>query len=82
MSATDRLIAYHIARLSDKMPDVRLKSIRELVLLEAVEAFDDLEELFRSDPDVDVRKAAQQAGRALFEVKLKREKQAADETDN
>jgi hypothetical protein len=60
------MIAFHLARLKDKNPEVRIKSIQELVLLEAVEAYEALEILFRTDSDVNVRKAAQQAGRALY----------------
>jgi hypothetical protein len=66
MSATERMIAYHLARLKDKNPDVRIKSIEELALLEATDAFPVLEDLFRSDPDSNVRLAAQKAGRVLY----------------
>jgi HEAT repeat protein len=67
MSATERLIAYHMSRLSDKNAQVRLKSIEELVLLGATEAFTTLEQLFRTDPDEEVRKAAQRGGRELYQ---------------
>ncbi len=66
MSAVERMIAYHVARLKDKNPDVRLKSIEELVLLGASSALSTLEELYRTDPDSTVRAAAQRAGRALY----------------
>ncbi len=66
MSSTDRVIAFHLARLQDKDPQVRLRSIQELVLLEATDTLDALEQLYRSDPDPEVRKAAQRAGRMLF----------------
>ena len=72
-SAIDRLKAFHIARLQDKNPQVRIKSIEELQLLEATDVIDTLEELFRSDPDTEVRKAAQNAGRSLFLLKKKQE---------
>jgi len=68
MSATERMIAYHLSRLKDKNPQVRIKSIEELALLEATEAFSTMEEIFRTDPDEEVRKAAQKAGRALFQI--------------
>lgn len=73
MSVTERLIAYHRARLGDKNPQVRMASIQELALLEAVEAYDALETLYRTDPDPLVRKAAQEAGRVLFLKKRERE---------
>lgn len=66
MPVTERLIRYHLSRLKDKNPQVRVQSIQELALLEATEAYDTLEAIYRSDPDPDVRRAAQQAGRVLF----------------
>ncbi len=71
-SAIERVIAFHIARLKDKSPEVRLKSIHELELLEAVEAFDALEELYRSESDPRVKEAARKLGRKLY---LKRQAQ-------
>jgi len=61
-----RLVEYHISRLKDKSPEARIKAIQELVLLEDISALDALQEVFRNDPDEEVRKAAQQAGRELF----------------
>jgi HEAT repeat protein len=69
-----RLIAYHIARLKDKNPQVRLASIEELLLLQATDALSALEELFRTDTDTEVRKAAQEAGKRLFYKKQEEEK--------
>lgn len=66
MSATERLITYHLSRLQDKNPAVRIKSIQELALLKATEALTRLEELYRSDDDPAVRKAAQEAGKTLY----------------
>ena len=70
-----RLIAYHVARLKDKNPQVRLASIEELLLLEATDALSALEELFRTDTDIEVRKAAQEAGKVLFRKKQEQEKE-------
>jgi hypothetical protein len=70
MSAVERMIAFHLERLKDKNPAVRLKSIEELTLLEATGALNVLENLFRSDPDETVRLAAKKAGRTLY-FKLK-----------
>ena len=72
MSVTERLTAYHLARLKDKNPQVRQRSIQELALLEATDAIDALEAMYRTDPDPDVRKAAQDAGRVLFRKKHQR----------
>lgn len=74
MSAIERMIAYHLERLKDKNPEVRLKSIEELVSLEAAQALTVLEEIYRSDPVDDVRKAAQKAGRAIFTKMKEKEK--------
>ncbi len=65
-SAIERVIAFHIARLKDKSAEVRLKSIHELELLEAVEAFGPLEELYRSESDPQVKEAARLLGRKLY----------------
>mgnify|MGYP005835767989 CR=1 FL=1 len=61
-----KLIDYHVSRLHEKQVSVRLDAIRELVLLDAFEALDALEELFQQDENYEVRLAAQQAGRRLF----------------
>ncbi|HML20183.1 MAG TPA: HEAT repeat domain-containing protein [Aggregatilinea sp.] len=66
MSASEKLIAYHMLRLSDKNPSIRIQSIEELALLEATEAYSALETLFRTDPDETVRRTAQKAGRVLY----------------
>ena len=66
MSAIDRVVAFHIARLKDKNPEVRLRAIRELDLLGAVEAYDALETLYQNETDGAVRKAAREVGYRLF----------------
>ena len=66
MSNIKRLVQYHIARLKDKSTDVRLKAIRELEILADAEALDPLKDVYANDDDVDVRKAAQEAGRSIF----------------
>ncbi len=65
-TATERMIAFHIARLKDKNPEVRLKSIRELELLNAVEAFSALEALYHNESDPAVKEAARKLGVKLF----------------
>jgi HEAT repeat protein len=62
----NRLVEYHIARLQDKNPTVRLKSIRELALLGDKAALPALEQVYRSDEDPEVRLAAQEAGKMIF----------------
>jgi hypothetical protein len=78
MSAVDRVIAFHLERLKDKNPAVRLKSIEELTLLEATGALDALENVFRNDPDETVRLAAKKAGRTLY-FKLKEQEDDSGE---
>ena len=62
----NRVVDYHIGRLKDKSPDVRLKSINELKLIGDAAALEPLEQLFHTDSDPEVRKAAQIAGRDIF----------------
>jgi HEAT repeat protein len=62
----ERLIAYHMERLKNKQPAVRLDAINELRLLDDPSALPALEYVFRHDMDAEVRKAAQAAGRELF----------------
>lgn len=64
--AVKQLVHYHVARLKDKNPAVRLKAINELALLGDPEALEALETVFQQDPDAEVKKAAQAAGRAIF----------------
>lgn len=63
---SNRLVDYHINRLKDKNPDVRLKSVKELELIGQDETLDILRELYENDPDPTVRKAAQNAGREIY----------------
>jgi HEAT repeat protein len=62
-----RLVEYHIQRLKAKDPAVRLRSIEELRLLGDPAALPALEQVFRNDDDPEVRKAAQRAGREIYE---------------
>jgi HEAT repeat protein len=65
-----------MSRLKDKNAVARLDAIRELVLLEDSEALDALKEVFENDPDEEVRRAAQEAGRNLYR-KLRAKSDAA-----
>jgi hypothetical protein len=60
------LVEYHLGRLKDKRAEVRIEAIHELLQLDAVEALETLQELYKSDPDAEVKKVAQTVGRALF----------------
>jgi len=64
--ARQRLVEYHLGRLKDKRAEVRIEAIQELLQLDAVEALETLQELYKTDTDADVKKAAQNAGRVLF----------------
>ena len=66
MSNVKRVVAYHISRLQDKSPEVRIKAIKELELLGDTEALSALEDVYKNDEDVEVRRAAQEAGRAIY----------------
>ena len=68
-TSTERLIDYHLARLNDRDPQVRIKSINELALLDAVGALEALETVYRTDSEQSVRRAAQIAGKKLYHVK-------------
>ena len=61
------LVQYHISRLKDKSPEVRVKAAHELGLLGDPAALDALQELFRTETDPRVMKAAQDAGRAIYQ---------------
>ncbi|MBI5671504.1 MAG: HEAT repeat domain-containing protein [Chloroflexi bacterium] len=78
-TASKRLVAYHISRLQDKNPQVRLKAINELMLLEDADALDALRTVFETDAELEVRKAAQEAGRAIF-LKQKQNQEANKST--
>lgn len=69
-SSMKRIVNYHISRLQDKSRDVRLKAIAELALLPDMDAFKALQSVFENDDDIEVRRAAQEAGRAVF-IKIK-----------
>lgn len=66
MSTEKKLVAYHIARLTDKNAEVRLRSVQELAELGDPDALETLKALYRDDPDAVVRKAAQEAGRVIY----------------
>ncbi|MEL6403386.1 MAG: HEAT repeat domain-containing protein [Chloroflexota bacterium] len=73
-----QIVEYHLARLKDKNPQARINSIKELVLLGDVVALEALRAVFENDPDEDVRKVAQNAGRELFKKIRAQSEQAED----
>lgn len=75
-SASKRIVTYHVSRLQDKNPQVRLKAINELMLLADPDALDALRAVFETDADMEVRKAAQEAGRVIFLKKIQQEEEA------
>jgi len=75
-SASKRLVAYHISRLQDKNTQARLKAIHELKLLADPESLDALRTVFETDSDLEVRQAAQEAGRVIF-LKKKQDEEAS-----
>jgi len=66
-----KVIEYHINRLKDKNPDIRLKAIKELELLAHPDAMDALKSVYEDDEDEEVRKAAKEAGRTIFLKQMK-----------
>ncbi|QPC80980.1 HEAT repeat domain-containing protein [Phototrophicus methaneseepsis] len=69
-SNRQRIIDYHISRLSDKRTEVRLETIQELVLMNATEALEALHHVYETDIDETVKRAAQRAGRVLYQHKV------------
>jgi hypothetical protein len=76
-SSLEKVIAFHVSRLKDKRPDVRLKSIAELQALgaDAEAALAALEECFKESEEEEVKKAAQQAGFDIFMAVKKSKKE-------
>lgn len=70
MAADKRVVAYHVGRLADKRVEVRLASIAELAELGDPDALPALEQLYRTDEEISVRQAAQQAGRVIYAQQL------------
>jgi HEAT repeat protein len=66
MDVQQKLIAFHLRRLKDPSPTVRLETIGQLHLIGGEESLDALREVFENDRDRSVRKAAQDAGLAIY----------------
>jgi HEAT repeat protein len=74
VGVSKKLVAYHISRLKDRSPEVRLRSIRELAQLGEPEALEALEAVFLNDTVLEVRQAAQEAGRAIYRKQMGNQK--------
>lgn len=66
MAINKKLVNYHINRLKDKNPQARISAIEELKKLADPDAMVPLQDIFKNDPDTEVRKAAQEAGRVIY----------------
>jgi HEAT repeat protein len=63
------LTEFYIPRLKATNDDVRRDAIQRLVSIDAVDALEALQEVYKSDSDEEIRKDAQKAGRTLWDVK-------------
>jgi len=70
VGVNQKLLAYHIGRLKDKRAEIRLQSIQELILLNDAGALEALRNVYATDGDAEVKKAAQEAGRIIFANQL------------
>lgn len=77
-SSMSKILQYHIGRLKNRDHQAVLSAIEELIKLgaEAEEALPALEELFRTNDDPVVKKAAQIGGKEIHK-KVKESKQQA-----
>ncbi len=64
--SVNRMVEYHMHRLNHKRADIRKDAIHQLVLLNAIEALEALQDVYHNDPDPEVREEARTAGRELF----------------
>ncbi len=67
MTTPKQVLNYHIKRLGDKNPEVRLQAIEELRKIGDAVALEPLQVLYQNDDDMAVRRAAQAAGRAIWQ---------------
>ena len=65
------VVDYHIGRLKDKNAVVRARSARELGLIGDPAALPALEECYRHETSAEVKKAIQEAGRAIYKRQMK-----------
>lgn len=65
-SSMKKVVHYHISRLRDRQREVRLDAIKELQDIADPDALEPLHTVFQTDPDLEVRRAAQAAGRDIF----------------
>jgi hypothetical protein len=67
-TSLEKIIAFHISRLQDKRPDVRLNAIAELQAMgaDAKPALQALETCYKESEEPDIKKAAQEAGFSIY----------------
>lgn len=65
-STQKKILQYHVGRLRDRQREVRLASIRELEDMGDPDALEPLQNVFVTDVDIEVRRAAQAAGLNIF----------------
>lgn len=61
-----RIVEYHISRLQEKNPAVRLQAIEELILLADLDSLEALKAVYENDPEEEIRIAARKAGQKIF----------------
>lgn len=68
VSSQQKVVQFHISRLKDKSADVVLRTIEELVKFgaDAKDALPVLEQVYRTNEDPTVKKAAQLAGIEIY----------------
>lgn len=67
-SSLEKIIDYHVGRLRDKRPDVRLNAIAELEAMgaDAITALPALETCHKESEEPEVKEAAQKAGYTIY----------------
>lgn len=66
MNTQKKIVHYHIDRLKDREVSVRMDAIRELREIGDPESLPALQDVFAHDEDLNIRRAAQNAGREIF----------------
>jgi hypothetical protein len=70
-----------LKRLQDADPAQRRAAVRQLEIIGDVAALSALARVFARDPEADIRKLAQQAGKAIYYAAIKREQEVRQVSD-